>query len=122
MNIRSLSNPAQVLAKDKIEASRQIKSDQTEEREGNGQQTHGDGEAHRPLTPEELEQVLKKIRSIDGIESNGLLVKLVEENGQKVVKIEDPTGKVVRRFVERDLFFYLNQSQDAPVRLVDKSA
>lgn len=95
MNIRSVSNPAQVLAKDKIDASKTIKSDQTEDREANGQQPYGDSEPHRPLEEEEVEQVLAKIRETDGIKNSGLQVELVIENNQKVVKILSPEGETI---------------------------
>ncbi len=122
MNIRSVSNPATVLGKEKVEAAKTIKSDQTDDREANGEQLFSEGEAHRALSEEELEQVLEKIRAHDGIQKNGLLVKLYEENGQRVVKVEDPEGKVVKRFVERDLFFFLKNAQGDTIHLVDKSA
>ena len=121
MNIRSVSNPAQVLAKDKIEASQTIKSDQTDDREANGQQPFADPEAYRPLTDEEVEAVMEKMRSNEGIQKNGLLVKLYNENDQKVVKIEAPDGKVIKRFVERDLYFFMQESQNE-IKLVNKSA
>ncbi len=122
MNIRSVSNPAPLLGKEKVEASKTIKSDETSEREGNGQQPYPDGEAHRALTDEELDQVVEKIKAHDGIQKNGLLVKLVEENGQKIVKLETPEGKIVKRFVERDLYFFLTHSGSEEFHLVNKSA
>ncbi len=122
MNIRSVSNPAPLMGKEKVEASKTIKSDETSEREGNGQQPYPDEEAYRALTDEELDQVVEKIKAHDGIQKNGLLVKLVEENGQKIVKLETAEGKVVKRFVERDLYFFLTHSSTDEFHLVNKSA
>lgn len=122
MNIRSVSNPAVVLGKEKIEAANTIKSDEADDREANGQQPFSDGEAHRELTDEEIETVLEKIRSHEGIQKHGLIVKLSVENDQKIVKVEDPEGNVVKRFVERDLFFFLEQPDTKAIKLVDKSA
>lgn len=122
MNIRSVSNPAQVLAKDKIDADKAIKSNETDDREANGQQPFSDPEAHRPLKDDEVEKVLAKIRNKDGIKNNGLLVKLYEENNQKIVRIETPDGKTVKRFVERDLYFFLYQSPEEDIHLVNKTA
>lgn len=122
MNIRSVSNPAQVQAKEKIEANKAIKSNETDEREANGQQPFSDPESHRSLTDEELNLVLKKIQDSDGIKKSGLLVTFYLENGQKIVKVETPDGQVVRRFVERDLYFFLYQSPDQDVHLVNKTA
>ena len=122
MNIRSVSNPAQVLGKEKIEAQKGIKSDETADREANGQQPQGDAEGHRPLTDEELEQVLEKLKSHDGIMKSSLEVVAAEENGQKIVRIETPEGQVLRRILERDLFFYLYQEDKDSLQLVKKTA
>lgn len=121
MNIRSVSNPAQVLAKEKIEASKTIKSDQTDDREANGQQPFADPEAYRPLTDEEVESVMEKMKSNEGIQKHGLLVKLYHENDQKIVKIESPDGKIIKRFVERDLYFFMKESQEG-IHLLSKTA
>ena len=68
MNIRSLSNPAQVLAQDKVEANRRdIKSDQTAERDADGKQSAGGQKHRRPLTDEEIAQVIEKLKNHEGI-------------------------------------------------------
>lgn len=122
MNIRSLSNPSPVMGKEKIDASKTIKSDGATEREANGQQPFPDSEAHRELTEEETEQVLEKIKAHEGTKQSGLLVSLDTSSGQKIVKVETPDGKVVKRFVERDLYFFLTQTEDQDIHLVDKTA
>lgn len=122
MNIRSVSNPAQVLGKEKVEASKTIKSEDADEREANGQQPRGDTESHRPLTEEEVQQVMEKLRSHEGIQKNGLLVKHSRENDQNVVWLEAPDGKVIKRIVERDLYFYLFKDSKDELQLVNRSA
>ena len=123
MNIRSLSNPAQVLAKDKIEAQQGIKSNETADREANGQQLTGNNQDfYRPLVPEELEQALEKIRSHEGIVKHGLVVAAYVENGKNIVKIESPEGTVIKRILERDLFFYLFQEDKDSLQLVERAA
>ncbi len=122
MNIRSISNPAQVLAKDKIDSQKGIKFDETDEREANGQQPQGGDDFYRSLTPEELEQVLEKIKSNEGIQKNGLVVNAIQELNQNIVKIETPDGKVLRRFVEKDLYQYLFKGTDETLQLVKKIA
>lgn len=122
MNIRSVSNPSPVMGKEKIEASKTIKSDETDDREANGQQPFSDPEPHRELTEEEAEQVLEKVKADTGIQKAGLLVSLSEENGQKILKIEDTNGNIVKRFVERDLYFFLTQFEKDGIHLVNKTA
>jgi dephospho-CoA kinase len=122
MNIRSVSNPSPVMGKEKIESSKAIKSDETSDREANGQQPFADEEAHRALTEAELEQVVEKIKAHEGIQKNALLVKVISENNQTIVCIETPEGQVVKRFVERDLYFFLTQNLGDDFHLVNKSA
>ena len=124
MNIRSLSNPAQVLAKDKLDELKGIKSNETSDREANGQQLH-DGEKpdfYRPLTPEEIEQVLVKIRSHEGIMKSDLVVNAYVENEKNIVKIESPEGQVIKRIFEKELFFYLFQEDKDSLHLVERAA
>lgn len=122
MNIRSLSNPAQVLAKDKIEASKSIKSDETSEREANGQQTHSDSEKHRPLSESEIQDIIKKLEDNEGVKHNNLIVKHRVENNRNIIVIESPEGQLIRRFVERDLFFLWQQSSEDEIQLLNKTA
>ena len=122
MNIRSVSNPALVLAKDKIEAEKGIKPDETADREANGQQPNNQPDFYRPLTPEELEQVLEKLRSHEGIVKHGLSVVSYVENNQNIVKIESPEGKILKRILEQDLYFYLYQEDKDSLQLVKRAA
>ena len=123
MNIRSVSNPAQLLAKDKIEANKKdIRSDQAEERDADGRQPYGEGRPRRPLTEEELEKVVDKIKAHEGIQKHNLEVLLIQEGNQNIVKIQDQEGKVIKRIVEAALFDYLYEGQDEGFQLVKKTA
>lgn len=122
MNIRNLSNPAQVLAKDKIDASKAIKSDNTDDRDANGQQSHSDTKPHRPLTDEEMGKVVEKLKSNDGIKKHGLEIQVSIENDVKIVKILTPEGQTIRRFIESELYFYLFKDGAEDLQLLRKSA
>ena len=123
MNIRSVSNPAQVLAKENIEESKTIRSNETADREANGQQSQGEtNDGYRPLTAEELDQVIEKIKANEGIQRHGLLVQVSHENDTKVLKIESPDGQLVKRFVERDLYNFLFSRSSDDIQLVKKTA
>lgn len=122
MNIRNLSNPAQVLAKAKIEASKSIKSDNTDDRDGNGQQPFADPEGYRPLTEDEIAQVIEKLKNNDGIRKHGLEVQFSIENDNKIVKLLTPDGQTIKRLVERDLFFYLFKEGTEELQLLRKTA
>lgn len=123
MNIRSLSNPAQILAQDKVEAKRrEIQSDSATERDADGKRDTNEERPWRQLTAEELEQVLEKLRNHEGIQRNQLQVNLYVQGEQKVAKIEDSEGNIIKRILERDLFFYLFEENSNNFHLVKKTA
>ena len=122
MNIRSVSNPAELLGKEKIEASNNIKSAETDDREANGQQPHADGAPYRSLSEEEMESVLEKIRGHEGIKKQALQVNHRRENDQNIVTIETAEGQIIKRFVERDLYFLLYGDNPGEVSLLNKTA
>jgi hypothetical protein len=122
MNIRSLSNPAQVLAKEKIEASKSIKSDETNEREANGQQTHSEGDSYRPLSEKEIQDVIDKLKKHPGVINHALEINHKFENNQNVILIQSPEGQTIRRFAERDLYFLWEQSTQDDIQLIKKTA
>lgn len=124
MNIRSLSNPAQVPVLDRLEASKAIKSGQADEREPNGQQPRDESDDFRPLSEEEIQKVLAKIKTHEGVVLHGLQVDLHYEGKQPIVTIKGPDGQVVRRFVERDLFgiLFKSESSSESVQLLKKTA
>ena len=123
MNIRSLSNPAQILAQDKIEGQKKdIRSSQTADRDANGQQAFGGQAEERALSEEELQQVLEKIQNHPGLLANGLVAELVIENDRPWVVIKDPEGQLVKKINQRYLQEYLEQGQAEDFSLVRKTA
>lgn len=122
MNIRSISNPAQVLAKESIESTKAIKSDETSDREGNGQQPQSDTDDSRPLNEQEVEEVIGKISAHEGVQRNGLIVKHEFINNQNIVVIEDPSGNQVRRFTESDLYHLWKQTHQDEIQLLRRKA
>ena len=124
MNIRSLSNPAQILAKDKVEAqSREITSSSATDRDANGKRdTSQEEKPWRSLTDEELAQVLDKLRNHEGIQKHQLQVNLYELGDKRYAKIENDEGHVIKQISEQDLFYYLFEEQTNNFNLVKKTA
>lgn len=121
MNIRSLSQLPTVISTNKIkEAAATIKPHDTAERDADGRQPFG--EKKRPVTPEELEQILEGLKKHPGVLAHQLQVSLVEEETRKVIYIKSPEGETLRRVVEED-FYYLLESLDQPNgRIFNKTA
>ena len=123
MNIRSLSNPAQILAQDKIDGQkRDIRSSQTADRDANGQQAFGDGGKERSLNEEELQQVLEKIQNHPGIKANGLIVEALVEEDRPWVVVKDPAGKIIKKINGMQLSQYLDADDPESFSLVRKTA
>lgn len=123
MNIRSVSNPGQVRAQDKIESDRRdLKSDQATDRDGNGQQAFGDGSGYRSLTEEELQQVLDKLKKHKGILKNSLSVVLTFEGKLPFISIETLEGQRIKKLNEKQLFEYLFQDVEDVLSLVRRVA
>lgn len=123
MNIRSLSNPAQILAQDKIEGQkRDLKSSQASDRDANGQQTFGDGGEERAMSQEELQEVLWRIQNHEGIQANGLLVELIFENNKPWLAVKDPQGNLIKKINQKQMSLYLDQGNAEDFSLVRKTA
>ena len=123
MNIRSLSNPAQILGKEKVEADRKdIKSDQATDRDGNGQQAFGDQSGFRSLTEEELQEVVGKLKNHQGVQKHSLSVTLQYQGHIPFVELSDATGKLIKRLTERHLFDYLFVADNEAFSLVRRTA
>ena len=122
MNIRSVSALTYLLAKEKISDSKPIKSSDAEDREAQGESGFSSENFHRSLNEEEMQQVLEKISSNEGILMSGLSVEHIVKNKKNFVYIKTPEGQVVRKIGDRELFSYLLEEDGDSFHLVQKSA
>ena len=107
MDIKSALNaivPSQVRGKEKVEKT--IKMDSTTDRDGNGQQQFSseDQEQKGPMTEEQLQKALEHLQSLPAIKEHNLTVQLIEAEGKKFVLLKEPTGKILRRIPESELW------------------
>jgi uncharacterized FlaG/YvyC family protein len=103
MNIKGITRNLMPLEVDRAKApSRAIKSENSTDREGNGQQQQPEPEK-RKLSEEELQAAIEHLEQLPGIKTNNLVVKRHTHDGITVVIIEDAYGKVIRRIPEIDL-------------------
>ena len=115
MNIKTVLNPisthlnvGKVSNEKKVDTAERIHKD----REGDGQQHGSSQEERRRLTEEELSKALKNLKNIPGVKEHHLLVEVKEpEDGRgfRTVLLKDSYGKIIRRYVEHDLFFLLKR-------------
>lgn len=108
MDIKNALNavlPIQSRVKDPVE--RTIKSDNTTEREGHGQEQYQNPnqQQHRPPMPEdEFKRAVKFLRELPAVQQHNLIIEIGEHYGRKVVVLKEQDGKVVRRIQEAELW------------------
>jgi uncharacterized FlaG/YvyC family protein len=122
MNIKSLANifTATPVIK-RSEVAQRMKSEASADRDANAQYDGGQDGEKRSLTAEELELALQHLRALSGVKDNHLQVTVREQDGLKVIFIEDPTGKVIRRIPEWDLLALLKNRSNSPGQLLNKA-
>lgn len=102
--VRTVIPFANSSAKEVRETSARVKTDDTTEREGNGQQAGEEQQKRRNLTPEELDDAVKHLQALPGLKDNNLSVRL-EHNAEGIafILVTDGYGKVVRRIPESEI-------------------
>jgi uncharacterized FlaG/YvyC family protein len=88
-----------------------------------GGQGGGEPPRHHKLTDEELTQVLKMLKEIPGIKDNNLQFRIERNSDRVIVFVEDPTGKIIRRIPDLELWAMYQKKQTDPIRgnLLNKS-
>jgi uncharacterized FlaG/YvyC family protein len=82
---------------------RKTKNDPERDAQGGGQ---GGGQNPTPhtFTDEELKEALKILKEIPGIKQNNLQFRVERNDLRLVIFVEDPTGKVIRRIPDQELW------------------
>ncbi|WII70739.1 hypothetical protein QJS83_09730 [Bdellovibrio sp. 22V] len=83
-----------------------IKSDETHDRDANGQETYGGNQEQQrePMTDEQLEKAMEHLRSLPAMKEHKWTVHLEEEEGNRFVIVKDNLGSVIRRIPELELW------------------
>ena len=100
-NILSLPNAG---LKETADVGPKVKTENTGEREGNGQSAGEEQRKRRNLTTEEIDEAVTCLAALPGVKDNLLTVR-VERNAEGIpsILIADRTGKTVRRIPESDI-------------------
>ncbi|WP_415062215.1 hypothetical protein [Bdellovibrio sp.] len=82
-----------------------IKSDETHDRDANGQETYsGQQQQREPMTEEQLERAMEHLRSLPAMKEHKWTVHLENEDGVRFVIVKDNLGAVIRRIPELELW------------------
>jgi hypothetical protein len=122
-SVRNSINTTLNTAKLDVEKKTQIKSNDTTERDANGQMFgQGKHENQRDLSQEEREKIVAHVKTINGVKDNNLVVRLQQIEDKYFVFIEDPKGKVIRRINVQDLSHLLVDKDKGKGNIVNKAA
>jgi uncharacterized FlaG/YvyC family protein len=123
MNIRSLQGPAsKVLEVQKLDRKKDVKTDSShKDRDASTQEESQKNPKRKPMTDDEFKQALEKLADLAGVKANNLTVKFETRADMRIVIVEDPSGQVVRRIPELDLWSLLEDVDKAKGQIFDKA-
>ncbi len=99
--------PIQTNVSKKIEnAKRAIKSENTTDRDGNGQQQYQsqDQQQHGPMSDEEFQKAFKYLQELPAVKEHHLLLEVQLIDGKRFIFLKESDGKTVRRISEHELW------------------
>ncbi|MCC2678740.1 MAG: hypothetical protein K0R29_1316 [Pseudobdellovibrio sp.] len=118
-NTNAVSSPAPAAKTD-----RAIKTDNTQDRDANGQQFYHKERKKEKMTDEQFEKAVAILREKHFIKDMHWLVLTTEENGVKYACVQDASGNSIRKIVEFDLWEVFDdvKSEETKGQLLKKTA
>ena len=103
---------------------RQIKTDNTQDRDANGQQLYQRERKKEKMTEEQFEKAVSLLREKHFIKDMHWVVLAAEENGLKYAWVQDQSGQTIRKISEFDLWevFEDAKSEETKGQLLKKTA
>jgi uncharacterized FlaG/YvyC family protein len=119
MDIKTALNAILPLSqqKAKLSVDKSIKAGNTTDRDANGQTSYDQNQQqqqHPPMTDEQLEKALKHLKEFPAIKEHNLSLEVIEHEGKRVVLLKEPSGKILRRIPEAELWTLPVMSQSDP--------
>ncbi|MEN0058206.1 MAG: hypothetical protein AAGB31_05180 [Bdellovibrio sp.] len=83
-----------------------IKSDESHDRDANGQQSYGEQhqQQHEPMSEEQLERSLEHLRNLPATKEHKWTVELETQEKGRFVLVKDNLGNLIRRIPEQELW------------------
>lgn len=117
MDIKNSLNsiiPLQLRAKENV--SRAIRSENTTDRDANGQSQYeqNKGQQKETMTDEEFQHAIKKLHELPAVLEHQLTIDITVVNGRKFAILMEPDGKVIRRISEAELWTLPDVTESDP--------
>jgi hypothetical protein len=122
MNVKSLAPNIIQLDVASRGLEKTVRAEPGDDRDGNGRREQDQEPAKEHLTDAEVQKVLDRVRGLEGVRQNNLTVQCVVRGSRQFFVINDPEGKVVRRFSAAEAWAMLRQDHPTRAGLLHKSA
>jgi hypothetical protein len=84
---------------------RTIKSENAEERDGNGQEQYSRQQQDRDsMSEEEFQKALETLKSFPAIKEHNLQIEVITQESSRFVLLKEASGKLVRKISEAELW------------------
>ena len=98
------------------------KAQETKDRDpGQGGGDDGKPLLHHELSDEEVQEAIKRLKEVPGVKDANFQFRVVREGKRVVVFVEDPSGKVLRRMSDNELWLTLNEKSKPKGNLLNKA-
>ena len=91
------------------------------DRDADGRQQQPEQENKRHLSQQEFDEAIKTLEGHPGLKSNGLGIKVETQEDHRVILIVDPTGRIIRRLSEAQLWASTRDKDRHTGRILDKA-
>lgn len=86
-------------------------SDMERDADGRSRQSEEDNRSLTPMTDEEFQKAFQVLKALPALNQHDFRFRVEKQDQWRVIFIEDPKGKVIRRIMENEIYFLL-QSKD----------
>ncbi len=107
MDIKSALNAIlPIQRRENTAVDRTIKSGGATDRDANGQMGYDQQKKrHRdPMTEDQLKKAIEALQALPAVKENNLTVEMAEHDGRKIILLKEPSGKLLRRITEEELW------------------
>lgn len=105
MNIKSLAPQIIPIEGRPVDRTKKlVKSDHTNDRDGNGQQTFSEEQDHPPMSDEQLQQAIEKLKNLSATKEHKWQIELEVMGDIRSVLVKDNLGNLIRRIPEKELW------------------
>lgn len=113
--------PLNLNRKDPVD--RAIRSESTTDRDANGQQSQQGAEDQKPpMSEEQLTKAIEHLRSLPVVKDHNLSLELVTIETKRFVLLKEPSGKLLRRIPESELWSLQVVKENEKGQLLRKTA